>query len=348
MRPKRNKEFGFDILTETTRQNDDDDSDSYELGQSTKQHDKPYTDDAIILQSILEYSETFGCENYFKSRKISENHLLINCDYYIKLYQGNEAKTNKKVRIENINNRVVESLEKLAYLELIDIDECTAKNKEPTEKYRFTKFGRLIGLLFLFEKRKEIIIPQFLDMYKQIFDFYYTLNHSHAKLCLIFFEVCYFRGKFHQIILSLAELLKNANDDKNLFLNQLRFLNLIYRDLEMWDIFKSSLSLLRIDDILTYNIILFNLKLTIEEIHEVKARNLKDYEVYRLGKKQDIDKVVVEGFCNTCKRFFTVSIKTLYYLDSYITSFVSNKYDDNFKCRLCNKDYWDFQTIVDI
>ena len=60
--------FGFEILMEI--QNTEIDEDSYERGRITKHESEQFTEDAIILQSILEYSIDFGTENYFKSRDL--------------------------------------------------------------------------------------------------------------------------------------------------------------------------------------------------------------------------------------------------------------------------------------
>ncbi len=347
MTPNSSHKFGFDILTERKKSANSDDDDSYEKGEYTRQNVEPYTDDAIILQSILEYSIEFGTENYFKSRQISENHLLKKCDYYTnKVYDGFKARTNMKSRVEEINPKVIESLEKLTWLELVDNESCVAKNGEPTRKYRFTKLGRMIALLLLVEKKGGQKSTSQFELYKQVYDFYCCMKHSHAKFCLIFFETCYFRGKFHQIAYSLTELLKNNSGDKYSFLNQLRFLNLVYRDLDMWNIFLDSLDVLFEVDEPTYYVVLFNLKLVIEDLHQSKCRHLKEFEVLRLKNKQDVDKSVIGGYCNNCQNFYIVIMETLHYLDLYIMHYVTNDDQYRIRCISCNEDYIDFQIIV--
>jgi hypothetical protein len=55
---KSSRKFGFDMLTETKREDEvRDDVTSYELGNKAKWHGKNYTDNALILQSILRYSD---------------------------------------------------------------------------------------------------------------------------------------------------------------------------------------------------------------------------------------------------------------------------------------------------
>jgi hypothetical protein len=347
MRPiNYNKEFGFNILTEHKKSKDNDNEDSYEMGESIKQYSEPYTDDAIILQSILEYSIGFGEEDYFKSREISENHLIEKCDYYIRMYEGNKDKTKTKARAERINYKVVASLEKLEYLDLVDSEPSEAENHQPTQKYRFTKFGRMIGLLLFYCNSNTIDLNTYKAIFNQIRSFYNTLNHAYALFCLIFFKRCHIEGKFLYVIYSLVLLLKNASDNKYEFLNQIRFLNIFYRDLDFWNIYKNSLDELSRLDISKYRMVLYNLKLDIEEIHESKFRHLKEFERLRLEKIRHIYDVVVGGYCNTCKNFFISTMKTTHYLESYITSVISEKYVFDIKCPSCSNDYLDFQSII--
>ncbi len=191
------------------------------------------------MQSILEYSETYGSEKYFSVWEISKNHLIDNCKYYVELYKGSKSK--KDVKIKHMQTRVEKSLNKLVYLELVSSEPAITHNSQPTEKYCFTKLGRMIGLLLTYGKSLTISYSEYEEIYNQIYDYYLTLNHSHAKLCLIFFTHCHFSKKIRQIMYSMLELLFDASNDKNSFLNQLRFLNLVYRDLDMWNIFLNSL-----------------------------------------------------------------------------------------------------------
>jgi hypothetical protein len=335
-------EFGFNILTEHIKSNKDEDSPGYT--QDTTNQNKPFTDDAIILQSILEYGITFGTERYFTSRELSQTHLLDKCRYYRNLYQGSNC--NKGARIEHMNKRVVESLKKLVYLELVNSEQYESTNKRMTEKYAFTEFGRLIGLILFYINSNTIGLDTYEAIFSQMCSFYKTMSHAHARLCLIFFYGCYFENKLHIVIYYVVRLLEDATDDKHSFLNQVRFLNIIFRDLDMWEIYKTSLNILRECDPHKHLIVLYNLKLTIEEIHEFKSRHLREFEIGRLQKIQDIDESVIEGGCNSCGGFVIVSMNTISYLESYITSVVSGKYVFDIKCNSCGNDYLDFQSFL--
>jgi hypothetical protein len=136
---------GFNIINETKIVKDD--NNSYEEGKSARVRGPIYTDDAVILQSILEYSITFGTARSFKSQDICRDHLLSNCTYYSKLYSGYKEKTNISNRVKYSEPRVTKLLEKLVALKLI-------KSNGQTKEYQFTKLGRLLGLLMAYKKNK--------------------------------------------------------------------------------------------------------------------------------------------------------------------------------------------------
>lgn len=306
-----NIEFGFNILTEGIKSNEDGVSSEY--AQDTINQNKPYTDDAIILQSILEYSIKIGTGKYFASRELSQVHLHDNCRYYKDLYW--RSRTRKGARIEHMNKKVVESLKKLVYLELVDYKPYESANKQQTEKYAFTEFGRLIALILFYINNNKIGLDTYEAIFSQMCSFYKTMSHAHARLCLIFFYGCCFEKKLHIVIYYLARLLENASDDKHTFLNQVRFLNLVFRDLDMWEIYKTSLNILWECDPHKYSIVLYNLKLTVEEVHEFKSRHLREFERVRPKKIQDVDESVIEGGCDTCGGFVIASMNTISYLN---------------------------------
>lgn len=337
----KSKLFGFNILLEKDR--DSDKLESTETEEPNNQTDRPYTDNAVIIQSILEYSIDLGTENYFASTELSKNHLLDKCSYYRKLVQ--KSSFNIGSRVEHINQRVSACLERLEYLELVNHKEDTAGNGETTRRYRFTKLGRMIGLLLLYKKNQWSDTNIYEKVYSQTFDFYDSLNNSHSKFLLVFLFRCYRYGRFTEIILSLLGLLENASDDKEEFLDKLEFLNPVYRDLQMWQIFKDSIEFLFHHNHNVYELFLFNLKLTIEQTQESKSRNLKGFEKLRLDRFQEIDEVVVEGYCGSCKKFTPASMKTLHYLESYITAAVSEENAPRFEC-ICNDGNLDFERVV--
>ena len=144
--------FGFNVLTETK-----DSGNKKKAGKqdsSIKQLAEQYTNDALILQFILEYSIEFGTSSYFTSRELSKNHLLINCKYFKDLYQDNDDRTKIGARAENINDSIVAALQKLEYLELVCVEPYVTHNKQPSEKYKFTQLGKLVALLISYKKNK--------------------------------------------------------------------------------------------------------------------------------------------------------------------------------------------------
>jgi len=257
--------LGFNIITETKTGIVKDDPDSYESGKSTRPGGPTYTDDAVIIQSILEYSITFGTERHFKSQDICKGHLLSNCAYYTKLYSGDKDKTNIPNRVKYIEPRVRKLLEKLVALKLI-------KSNEQINDYQFTKLGRLLGLLISYKKNKGNV----LELYGHILVFYDNMDHSYAKLCSIFFRKIYNTSIINQMIDSLVRLLDNADDDKERFINLIEMMTPILSK-ETWEILYDSFAELQKYES-KYEILFYNFKLYLEKIHEAKSRNLKAFE----------------------------------------------------------------------
>ena len=297
--------FGFDILTETKAEDNMKDVEAYELGNTVKEHGKSYTDNALILQSILGYSDKIGAE-YFTRRELILNHLIKDCKVYVEMYSGFADRTNLGFKVENIKRCIVEALNKLAYLEIVEDTPYVARNKEETKKYRFTKLGTMIHHLLFYgnkDDKNTLAADYYEQAYLHICRYYASLNHAHAKFCLTFFKNCYPNGKFVVVIAYLANLLEEASSDKDEFLFQIKFLNLLYWDLDLVKIYEESLNDLYQTDRETHGIVMLNVKLFIEERQESKALFLGKFEVERYKMMGHTDMVVLEGFCNTCNNF---------------------------------------------
>jgi len=342
MLQKASEGFGFDILIETKSKLPDINSD--EDDKKTEQKSEWPTVEAQILQSILEYSIEYGIESYFKSRDLSENYLLDNCRYYVDLYKG--SKMNIASRKASMNPRVVENLEKLVVLELLEFQQYTTNNNETSKEYRFTKLGRMVGLLLLCDKIKNIDTQTYDMVYSQIYDFYNSLKNSHSKTCLVFFDYCKEEEKFNVVLNYLIKLLFTASNNKEDFLNQIKFLNLVFRDSAMFQIFKKSMEHMKKYNREIYEMFMLNLKLSIEEKHEYKSRNLAQFEITRMKKFKDIDEVVLEGFCNFCHGFLVEYMNSLEYLDSYIQSVEPRDNVSRTICQRCSKGYLNFEIII--
>jgi len=341
----KKKEYGFNIITETKKE-EKADEESYESGEQTKQEQKQYTENALIIQAILEYSIGFGTENSFTRREITEVHLFPK---YKNIFSKIKEKSKDDVKMAHIQQTIEIHLKKLIYLELVEPEEYECHNKETSSKYSFTPLGIMIALLLQFERSNTDELYE--AAYNQMHDYYDSLRHSHAKFCLVFFYFCHLIKRLDEVMYAILELLHNAPEDKDTFLNQIRFLNTVYRDSEMWQAFLNAFNFSRLADEssplnpTTSDLFLFNLKLTIEEIHEHKSRLFKQYEDFRLKSINDIDKVVLEGYCSSCNHFQVVIMTTIDYLDMYVQPQISKRYISPMKCK-CTKGYLNFDLII--
>lgn len=340
-------DYGFNMLTETCNSNSDDSGDDFPQLDNPKIKDETkLTDNAKIYQSILKYSINFGTEKYFKNVQILKDHLLANCPVFKNKFTGNKAKTNLRNR-EKLNGDIIDkALEKLEYLELVESKSTRETGTKESEKeYKFTKIGRLLGLIISNNETKQ----EFYNIFIQLVEIYDSMNHVYARFCSIFFRCCFKYEKFDNIIYFISNSLKDATDDKDGFIYQIKNLPTFYRNFEMWDIFKLTLNALSKLSHYEYEIFLFHLKLTIEEVHEWKCKNLKDFEKMRLEQKHEYDSVVLEAYCNTCTieyRYTPILLKTMYYLESCLESDISRRIVSKLKCTRCNEEYYNFQIIT--
>ena len=74
MRYKK-KEYGFNIVVET-KIKEEYNKILFESGQQTKPEQTKYTEEALIIQAILDYSRDYGTEEYFTRKEIIDNHLF--------------------------------------------------------------------------------------------------------------------------------------------------------------------------------------------------------------------------------------------------------------------------------
>lgn len=343
---KSSLDYGFNILNERNNNHKLENGDDFTPSNDSIQNKPKLTDDAKIYQSILKYSINFGTENYFKINQMLKSNLLAKYFALTNKFIGYKSKTNFKNR-DKLNSEILEqALKKLEYLELIELKFTKEINPKELEKeYKFTKIGRLLGLIISDNETKQ----EFYNIFMQLIEIYDCMDNVHARFCSIFFRCCFTYEKFDYIIYYISKRLKNATDDKEGFIYEIKNLPTFYRDFEMWKIFKISLSILSKLSHYEYEIFLYHLKLTIEEIHEWKCKNIRGFEKMRLEQKQEYDSVVVEAYCNICAieyRYTPILLKTMDYLQLCLESDISRKIESSLQCRRCKQGYYSFQIIT--
>jgi hypothetical protein len=139
----------------------------------------------------------------------------------------------------------------------------------------------------------------------------------------------------------------NASSNKYEFLDKIKFLNMVFIDVNMWKILEFSLEYLSRKNPHMYELFLFHLKLHIEETMVSKSRKLKDYEITRLERFQDLDTVVLEGHCTNCNSFSIKSMNIINYLREYVQSRAWLRNYSYTLCPNCIVGYIHFEQIVD-
>jgi hypothetical protein len=330
--------YGFNIITEPKIIKND--IKSIESGGSIKYHGKQYTDDADILQSILKFSKKRGKEEYWDSEKIRE-YLLDNCKYYKKIDGGfeNKDRTKNSYRLDAMIPRVSYLMEKLIHLELIEPYLKITTNGPSAELYNFTPLGKLLGLVLDFRDKKVTD-----DIYDHLLNFYDAMDNSFAKLCSIFIRKCRNSPLLIEMIGLIDDLLENATEDKDLFIDQIkRFTPILSK--ESWEILYDSFSELDNKSSKKYDILLYNFKLYIEELHGIKSQHLKEFEKLRYDILEDNRVITLEGYCHQCKNYTPCNVGLIEYLRSYAHVNPDDRNHMNIKCKICKRCYLDFEFV---
>ncbi len=336
-------DFGLNIITEYVSHPFDENA--YESGNDTKFHIKKYSDSAIIIQSILKFSLKLSINEYFTSSGLTEHlvqPLQSKCEFFNKLYSGSKSKTHQGARvaenIEIINN----ILEKLTYLELVEIliDPNQAKS------YKFTRLGMMIGSLLLYNQDKSEYKR---ECFTRVIDFYNSINYSSAKFISIFLARCDDSIVFDQMIDKITKLLEDAPPKKDLSIYNLSNINPILTR-ESWKFLEEAFIEFDNIDPLKYEILFYHLKLNLERIHENKSRNFSGLEEFRFLIRHYPFFAAMEGYCKNCNTYTPTSTPIIHYFRSYTNYEDGKRYNHmNVKCpnTSCQNGFLDFEFITE-
>jgi hypothetical protein len=256
---------------------------------------------------------------FFRTRKILDDWLLDNCQYFIGKYPGSKNKTNRRVKKDQNSSIVAPYLDRLTFLKLLDSKSALASNNEETTEYRFTDLGKLVALILKFDYN-----PNDLSLIDKIFNqtliYYSSQNYSHSKFCRLFFTNCYHEDKyyFEIIILKLLHILREPPNDKNSVNSKLRNFPIFYRHINLFKVLIKSINEFKLKFPIDYEKVAYRLKLAIESIQGQKSKNLLGFEVLRSLTYYKLNSVVLEGYCITCKYFTPVLVNIYEYLHSYV------------------------------
>ena len=181
---KEESNYGFNIITEKIASSEFDEK-AYESGNQSRQDSVDYTENAQILQCILQYAIKSNPGDYFNNETICKYHLIRGCDYYINLYKGDP--TNDSSRFKEIKEEVSFALEQLLYLKALSSKSGDINNNLGSKSYKFTRLGKLLGFLLSYKNDGKCSLEQ---LYRHLLDYFAEENYSYAKLCFVFLKNC--------------------------------------------------------------------------------------------------------------------------------------------------------------
>lgn len=134
----------------------------------------------------MRYSHPLHPTDTFTSQKLTEYFVVKpskkKCKIFLDLYSGDKSKTKNNSRVGENIDLVTENIEKMLYLKLIE----KGFDDQKESFYKYTKLGRTIALLLLYEEDKQKYRN---DLFIQTIDFYGSIHQSYAQFLNIFKEM---------------------------------------------------------------------------------------------------------------------------------------------------------------
>lgn len=299
-----------------------------------------YSENAILYQSILKYSITFGTKEYFDLDFIAQEHLLKSCSIYQNYYQDSDTRTNDSNKRARVKSDIKPLMDNLIYLELVESKEANKldTNREKELFYRFTEYGRLIALII---KSDDNIISDpsiYNEILKQLADFRKTKKDSAS----FFFSILYSKINDWNFAKSFVEDLKMIIKDPD-FDDQVKLLEKANNDIikhtmsfsKFYNYSVESLIELEKIDRRKYEMFMYKLKRIFERDQEIKCFNIAIFERERMECRYQFSHVIVKGSCDSCNNLIYEKMRLISFLQIVFR-------ESQNKCLVCfqgNLDY---------
>lgn len=313
-----------------------------------------FTKNALLYQDILLYYSKVIEKNTDDKRSFTlrnlQRWLMKNNHEFIEKYSGSKSHTSISNRISNRQRRINNIFSNLIRLNLIGTREKSQalKTGQPIDTYEFTNHGKLIALLIrsnnLNEDKNKNQSLELNSINQKIFKLLESICNykKNDELSYYFsyykqyFEVAYKNNLINKIITYLIKLCQAKKDIFKVeqLLSILMVADILVYDIEdRKDFFKIWDETMRSLDDEIKKIILFKQKNYIEREFLLNAeyRN-KEIEKAQFENRNRYDKIVLQGFCNSCKK---LNIKD-YFIQEYKKILIENNEGIIFDCKKCN------------
>jgi hypothetical protein len=263
-----------------------------------------YSENAILYQSILKYSISFGTKEYFDLDNIAEKHLLKTCSIYQNFYKDSNTRTKKSNRRTRVKLDIKPLLENLIFLELLESKESDKldTNREKEFFYRFTEYGRLIGLII--KSDENINDP---SIYNEILKQFVAFRKTKIDSASLFSSILFRKIDDWNFAKSFIEDLKTMIKDTD-FSDQLKMLEKVNHDIirhamsfsKFYNYLVDSLKELEKIDRRKYEMVMYKFKRIIERCQEIKCYDNSKFEEMRMRNRYRSCSVTIEGICDSC------------------------------------------------
>ncbi|MGC2570110.1 MAG: hypothetical protein WA364_01270 [Candidatus Nitrosopolaris sp.] len=286
---------------------------------------------ARIYQDILVFGSTIPENKEFKLRELSR-YLLYNNnelrDHYI------VSKLNESGRIDNITGRVQRNVNHLVDM-LIIVKVGEVKEEKGTGLvpiFRFTPFGYMLSLILQSDRPDINVQDKLYALFRDILAPLEAL--SWATFTMNWIKKVYEKGHFSHYI----SIYKKVIDSGSIW--NIRKFNLLLLDTVNLRFFYSPINrhvfvniwqeVIEELDPEVRKLVLYEVKLSLDSVMGTIAQT-SEYEKRRFALIGDVETIVLEGYCNKCKRPAVTQMKIVEYYKSHAhVSLVATI------CPLCN------------
>lgn len=304
--------------------------------------DGDYTYSASLYQNILRYSIALKHDktNYDQSFTWWE------ITDWLTANKNDSADKRAKERIENPQKTIKNKLKNLVKLELLKMTEARpiTKGAGTTPTYQFTDYGHLIALIiesFTYKTSQEFtcICDEMYNLLCNIFPVEEDSTFSTSTTIFLskIIKKCKEKGVFDQIVMLFSDTLtQNTRHIVKIVDLFRRVIMFGFKDKMTRNAFKmlfdETINELDFD---IKRLVLYNLKLDIENKMKESVQYRDAYEIARYRLRGIEDTVAVEGYCWICDRYISTHTELLDYRASIVDPILGTIAG---KCPICSID----------
>lgn len=299
-------------------------------------------DDANLYQDIMKYCIFViknGNDGSFDYWDDLGNWLLDNNKEYVNRYK---IAKNREGPLENIQKRVkrkLNNLEKLGLIQNIGTRKQTKGSGDVTV-YKYTDFGRLLA--WIIQSFDPAMSEEANPKVYEIIETILKIDKDSPSLDIFFSDFigkCKGKGVFGDIVYLFRKILSSDIPIKTIQDLFSYTMNLDFEDQKRMDYFNDlwAKTMQELDPAVK-QLVLYHLKLGIEEKMEKQAKVSKGFEKMRYDVRGSPELIALEAVCSICQLYYPIGVNLMEYRDKILHAKGDPITLSTIRCKKCNLD----------